>query len=263
MTYDIAQLATELDLALRAPRPTPSVLDANPDLTPAQAYQLQLAIAERKVAEGDQLLGYKAALTSAAMQAQIGIPEPMLGTLLASRDHSLNPRVSLGAHRFLNATLEPEIAIVMRERLAGPGARATDVLRAAAGAIPALELGDYRLADETPMRLQDSVAMNTFNGGIVLGAVLTPLHGLDLTHEGMTLMVNGRPVGSGTGVEVLGSPLNSVAWMANKLAELGRAIEPGMVLMTGSIVSSVPLAPGDQVNVHFSRIGSVSVAITA
>jgi 2-keto-4-pentenoate hydratase len=124
MTYDIAQLATELDLALRAARPTPSVLGANPDLTPAQAYQLQLAIAERKGAEGDQLLGHETALTSAAMQAQIGVPEPMLSTLLASRDHPLNPRVSLRARRFVNATLEPEIAIVMREHLAGPGGRA-------------------------------------------------------------------------------------------------------------------------------------------
>ena len=262
MTHDIDSLATELETALDAQSPVPSLLDRTPDLSPEAAYQVQLAIAERKLAGGDRLLGYKAALTSAGMQAQIGIPEPMLGTLLASRDRSGDTDVSLSKHGFLKPTLEPEIALLMRERLSGPGATPTDVLTAAAGALPAIELGDYRLIEDAPMRLQDAVVMNTFNGGIVLGPVLTPLDGLDLRHEGMTLLLNGQPAGSGTGIEVLGSPLNSAAWMANKLAELGRTIEPGMVLMTGSIVSSVPLSAGDRVEAHFSRLGSVAVSIT-
>ena len=60
----------------------------------------------------------------------------------------------------------------------------------------------------------------------------------------MSLYRNGEAIGSGTGVEVLGDP-HSVAFMANKLAEYGRELKAGMVLMTGSIVASIPLEVGD------------------
>lgn len=76
------------------------------------------------------------------------------------------------------------------------------------------------------------------------------------------MRLNDAPAGSGTGVEVLGDPLNSVAFMANKLAEFGGALEPGMLLMTGSITGSIPLGPGDRVDVEFTRLGSVSLRFT-
>ena len=60
---------------------------------------------------------------------------------------------------------------------------------------------------------------------------------------------------------VLGDPLNSVAFMANKLAGYGRELKAGMVLMTGSIVASIPLEVGDHIEAKFTRLGSVSVQI--
>ena len=87
--------------------------------------------------------------------------------------------------------------------------------------------------------------------------------GIDLRVEGMTLLKNGIPCGSGTGIEVLGDPLNSVAFMANKLGEIGGTLRKGMVLMTGSIVASIGLEPGDHVEVRFTRLGNVSVRIGA
>jgi len=257
----LTELAAWLDEALAAPAPVPDILERAPGLTPLDAYRVQLEVMDRRVARGDRIVGYKAALTSKAMQVQTGIPEPLLGTLLGSKVFPEASPVSLSEHGFLRPTLEPEIAVVLGRALRGPGVTALDALAAIAGVLPAIELGDYRIATGTVRTLQGGAVCNTFNGGIVLGHPLSPLAGLDLRIEGMAMFHNGEPAGSGTGVEVLGDPLTSVAFIANKLGELGRGLEPGMVLMTGSIVASIPLAPGDHVRVAFTRLGSVEVRI--
>jgi 2-keto-4-pentenoate hydratase len=47
--------------------------------------------------------------------------------------------------------------------------------------------------------------------------------------------------------------------MANKLAEAGLSLQAGMVLLTGSIVRSVAVQPGDAIRVAFTRLGSLHV----
>lgn len=260
MDARLTELVDWLDAALPRPEPVGEVLERTPELTPAEAYRIQAALADRAVARGDRIVGYKAALTSQAMQAQAGVGEPLLGTLLGSRVFAEDAAVSLAT--FLRPTLEPEVAVLLGADLRGPGVTPLDVLGAVSGYLPAVELGDYRTGDNA-RSLQQTLVCNTFNGGIVLGGPLTAPHGLDLRTEGMVLHRNGAVQGSATAVEVLGDPLRSVAFMADKLAEQGKALRAGMVLMTGSIVKSIALVPGDTVRVDFTRLGSITVRLTA
>ena len=229
-----------LDQALDANSPIEDVLARAPALSAEDAYKLQFAVMERRVDRGDRIVGYKAALTSAAMQAQTGVPEPMLGTLLGSR--TLNPQepISISANRFMRVTLEPEIAVLLKSDLSGPGVTALDALAAIAGYLPAVEIGDYRVAGEFGS-LQMGVVCNTFNGAIVVGNQLTPPTGIDIRLEGMSLAVNGQAAGFGhRGRSVRGS-----AKLGRFHGEQARGIWPfpqgRMILMTGSIVASVPL----------------------
>jgi 2-keto-4-pentenoate hydratase len=59
----------------------------------------------------------------------------------------------------------------------------------------------------------------------------------------------------------LGDPLNSVAWLAQKLAEFDRSLRGGDLVMTGSFTRQFPLAPGDQVRAEFSGIGAVETRL--
>lgn len=258
---DFNDLVAWLDAALNAPEQVPDVRERKPDLSASDAYRLQAGVMAARVERGDRIVGYKAALTSAAMQAQVGIPEPMLGTLLGSKVFDQSVPVSLSGRGFLRATLEPEIAVVMGHDLAGPGVTHADAMAAVGGYLPAIELGDYRTAEAVGRTLVGSVVCNTFNGGTVLGQPLSAPAGIDLRTEGMSMYLNGKPAGSGTGVEVLGDPLNSVVFMANKLAELDLSLKAGMILMTGSIVASIALSPGDHVEVRFTRLGDVQVRV--
>ena len=77
----------------------------------------------------------------------------------------------------------------------------------------------------------------------MLGQPLTPVVGLDLALEGVVFEMSGRVMATNTAAEVLGNPLNSLAWLANHLGERGLGLRAGDLVMSGSI-SRTPAAEG-------------------
>ena len=71
----------------------------------------------------------------------------------------------------------------MREDLDGPGVTPPRALRAVAGALPALELVDFRFSGK-PVAT-DVIADGVYANAIVLGAPLTDVSALDLALEGL------------------------------------------------------------------------------
>ena len=72
------------------------------------------------------------------------------------------------------------------------------------------------------------------------------------------MRVNGVEVGSGKGEAVLGHPLNSVAWLAGKLASFGEKLGAGDLVMSGSFTRQFPLAAGDKVETDFEGLGKAT-----
>ena len=93
----------------------------------------------------------------------------------------------------------------------------------------------------------------------MLGARSTPVTGIDLALEGLVYEQNGLMVGTATAAEVMGTPLNSLAWVANHLGARGLALRTGDVVMSGSVSKVLPVKAGDTVRATFTRLGSVSV----
>ena len=84
---------------------------------------------------------------------------------------------------------------------------------------------------------------------------------IDLAQVTARVQLNGQDVATGLGYAVLGNPLNSIQWLAEKLGEYGRSLRPGDIIMTGSFVRQFPLHPGDTAVAEFSGIGRVEVGI--
>jgi 2-keto-4-pentenoate hydratase len=246
------ELTDWVERQLAAQQPVAEIIEQASDLAILDAYQIQQTLMARRSERGDRVIGYKAALTSKGMQQQVGISEPLLGSRLRSED------APVSLHGFITSTLEPEVGVLLRADLAGPGMTRHEALPAIAGYLPCVEIGDIR-SGEARRSIQQTIVCNTFNGGHVFGQPLTAPPGIDLRVEGVVLRVNGDVRGSATAVEVLGDPLNAVVFIANKLAELGLSLKAGMVLMTGSIVPSVVVRPGDEVQVDFTRLGQIRV----
>ena len=86
------------------------------------------------------------------------------------------------------------------------------------------------------------------------------LRASDLAAVRMIQSQNGAVVGEGTGAAVLGSPLISCTWLANKLAEFGVGLEPGEVVISGALMKMLPFKAGDEF--VFSLEGQPPLTVT-
>ena len=222
-------------------------------LTIPQAYRIQLALIDRRIAGGEQKIGWKVGLTSVAIQQQFGFHEPVFGCILDT--------VPSG-HVFAPADLiQPgfENELCMRIGRDLPASITLDEARAAVDAVyPSLEIIETRgpFTAQIALALADNAQQKT----VVRGApVALPA---DLETVQATITINGQEAATGFGSAVLGNPLHSVVWLAKKLAEFGRHIRAGDIVMTGSFTRQFPIAPGDRVQVSFSGIGAVEMSMT-
>ncbi len=249
-----AEILDYLEEQIACSKPFKDIIAVVPGISIDDSYRLMLELAKRKSEKGDRLIGYKAAYTSKAMQQANGMEEPIVGCLMRSSVADEAAPITLKPD--IHTIVEPEIAVLLKKDLAGPGVTLLDVVAAVEGVFPAIEFADWSIGGKTRSR-QMGIATHKSTGGIVIGGPLTSITGLDLRTEGASVYLKGEPRGSGTGVEVLGNPLGVVAEIANLLSRYGAKLEAGMVLMTGSIVQAVPVVAGDYVQVDFTRLGSV------
>ena len=125
----------------------------------------------------------------------------------------------------------------------------------------AFELVDDRFADYSHIHFFSLVADNAWNAGVVLGPEIADWRGVDLGAGRGEMTINGESAGEGYGRDVLGHPLDALAWLANALAERGRSLAAGMIVMTGSIVSTKFLNPGDEAAFTFEGLGQIGLTV--
>ncbi len=228
--------------------------DEAADLTLQEAYAVQQRLEEALLQRGERVVGWKVGFTGAALQESYGVTEPVLGFMLDSGVFGSGDAVPMS--RFVGVGVEAEVAFLLKGDLAGPGVTPVSALLAVEGAMPSLELIDFRFASKA--RGTDMIADGVATNAIVLGRPLSPVAGLDLALEGVVLEENGQVVATNTAAEVMGNPLNSLAWLANTLGRMGRGLRAGDVVLTGNISKVLRPKPGDSVRASFTRLGSVS-----
>ena len=106
----------------------------------------------------------------------------------------------------------------------------------------------------------DVIADNCSCAGFILGGQGIDPRGIDLRLVGCTLEHNGQLVATAAGAAVMGHPAAAVAWLVRKLAQRGRGLKAGQVVMCGALTEAVAVQPGDTVVARFDRLGTVEVA---
>lgn len=223
-------------------------------LSVEEAYRVQDRLREALVARGERVIGWKAGFTTKPVQAQFGVSEPASAFLLASDVFATGAGVPHA--RFVSLAVEAEVALLLRDDLAGPGVTPLAALRAVEGALPALELVDFRYTGKPGAA--DIIADGIYANAVVLGATVTPVRDLDLALEGLVSEWNGAITSTNTAAEVMGTPINALAWIANHLGARGLGLHAGDIVMTGAVSNIIRAKAGDSVRARYTRLGSVS-----
>ncbi len=253
---EIAKLSQELLSAEETRIPVAPLTERFPGITVADAYNIQLGIINTKLGRGDVVVGKKIGLTSRAMQEMYGVKEADYGHILSSG--VFLERQPVGVSKLIQPRLEAEICFVLKEDLKGPGVTTAKVLTATAGVMPAFEIIDSRIKD-WKIKIQDTIADNASNSGVILGGKLTRIKDLDLRLIGMVFEKNGDIAATGAGAAVLGNPAQAVAWLANTLSQYGIVLKAGEFIMSGALTAALPIKAGDNFLATFDRLGMVSV----
>ncbi|MDR7489348.1 MAG: fumarylacetoacetate hydrolase family protein [Armatimonadota bacterium] len=252
---DVETLAARLAEARERRAPLAPLTEEFLGMTVADGYRIQRAGIVARVRAGERVAGWKVGLTAAATRAEFGIDEPLAGQVLASTIYPTGALIDTG--RLIAPGAEAEVAFVLGHDLRGPGVSLVEAYRAVEGAVACLEIVDSRYRD-WKFRAPDVVADNGAQAGLVLGSRLVPLRDLDLPLEGLVWEHNGQVVATATAAEVGGTPLTSLVWLANKLAEWGEALPAGTVVASGSISRVLRPRPGESVRATFTRLGTVT-----
>jgi 2-keto-4-pentenoate hydratase len=233
----------------------------------AEAYSIQNEFVGMRAAALGQITGYKIALTTPAMRAMVGFDEPIAGDMLDKTIRRSRPDAVVRVHSadYVRLIVEFEIAFELAEDLPAIGAPydRQRMAQAVAAVMPALELADDRNADYATLPANPLMlaADNAWNEGAVLGEPVKNWRDIDLAGLRGVAVVNGNSLGAGHGRDVMGHPLDALAWLANNLASRGLGLWRGDVVITGSMVTSKFPNPGDLVRFGAGALGSVELKV--
>jgi 2-oxopent-4-enoate/cis-2-oxohex-4-enoate hydratase len=251
-------LAEELYQALVQLHTVAPLRARNLELTIDDAYAISLGILARRQRAGERVIGKKIGVTSAAVQNMLGVHQPDFG-FLTDRMHIPDGGTVRIADSMIQPRAEAEIALILKSDLRGPGVTPAQVLGATAAIAPCFEIVDSRIAN-WDIRIVDTVADNASCGVFVLGAARVDPRGLDLAALKVRVWKNEQPLSEGLGSAVQGSPLASVAWLANTLGAHGVQLNAGDIILSGSLVPLEPARPGDRFRLELEGVGSASIA---
>jgi 2-keto-4-pentenoate hydratase len=222
------------------------------------AYRVQAALHDCLARAGwGEVVGHKIGCTTPVMQAYLGIDHPCAGGVFASTVAHEDGRFAW--ERFVRVGVECELAVELGADL--PPARAPFDRAAVAAAVgacmAAIEVVDDRYRDYRSLSTPTLIADDFFGAGCVLGAPVAGFDPTRLASARAAMRIDGERVGEGVGTDILGEPLDALAWLANSLADRGVGLKRGQFVLLGSLVQTHWLGRGAEVAVENEPLGEV------
>jgi 2-keto-4-pentenoate hydratase len=208
--------------------------------------------------------GYKIAITTPVMREFVGFDDAISGCVLADMVFQSGHSVAAGKRQHL--IIEFELALQFGRDVPERKApwTADSILDFIACAYPCLEIADDRHAvyAELKRNFFSLVAENAWNHGAVLGVRIEKNQFPDLWQSTGTAYVDGQAIGSGHSRDVMGHPLEAMAWIANHFQQRGRRFKAGQWVTTGSWLASFFPLPGQHLRFDLAGCADVQVQIT-
>ena len=253
MSKSILELAQHLDSAAINANAVPQI-SIDQELSIEEAYQVQVASIDQRLARGEKLLGYKMGFTSKAKMEQMGVHELIWGRLTSKME--LKDGDTLELSKYVHPRAEPEVAFRISQDIPGELTEA-DIPNYVDAVCVAIEIIDSRYKN-FKFSLEDVIADNCSSTGYVLGEWLNAENKFDSLS--ISLEVNGETVQSGSTDDILGNPWNSFLEATRIFKREGIELKKGMVLLAGAATPAVFLNAGDKVKASCDGLGEVGLA---
>jgi 2-keto-4-pentenoate hydratase len=230
------------------------------------AYAIQWAVHDWFAQQGESYDGWKVGVTSTTMQAYMKMTTPSMGRVrhkLVARNHG-----DLDRSQYCSPGIELEIVVRLGKDIEprdmsvdGPWTR-QELEGHIAALMPGFEVVDDRYLGILDMPAITLVADDFCNAGCVLGDEVNDWQNLDLEAIEGTMVVNGKDTSVGHGRDVLGHPLEALAFVANTMGGYGKTLKAGEFIMLGSLVKTAWLDKGESATGEIKGLGKVSLCFT-
>ena len=222
-----------------------------------EAYETQKIFHENS--GRGSLGGFKIALASKVQQQLCGIDHPVAGGIFANEIKSSPSTFEL--ENFHGLGLEFEIAVTMSDDLKpemGPF-NSENIRKYIKSLSPAIELIIDRNANYSDINPLSMITDNAWCSGIVIGKELPDWKKLNLDTIRSKLLWNDETPKNAMIKDA--NPLESLAWVSNLLASLGRTIPKHSVIITGSVIKTRAPHKGDHIIYKVGDLSEVEIKI--
>lgn len=216
------------------------------------AWKLQSEVAALRVERGEKVVGYKVGCVCDHNQKANGLPHPVYGRLWSTEQH--RDGAVLSKTDYCNVGIEGEFAVTLNRDIDPAHASPTEVAAAIDCIFPVIELHNVIMRGESPHGYE-LIANNAIHCGVVRGAgIAPPAAGT----TDLAVKFDDEIVDSWSMLSWPEEILQSIAWMANKIADVGLKLQAGQTLLTGAFGPPIPLQDHKTVTVTSSMFGSVT-----
>jgi 2-keto-4-pentenoate hydratase len=212
-----------------------------------------------------KVVGYKAGLTSPAVQKRFNYPNPVRGTLFEKmllQDGAEVP-AKFGARPLFEADMVVEVMDAGINQATTP----LEVLRHISTIYPFIELPDLVVEDPAKITGPSLVYSNVGARLGVLGQPIKVNASPELVEalKNMTVRLldqDGKELDTGKGSAILEQPLNAVLWLIKDLKASGIELKKGDLLSLGSFSRLLPPKPGTGAKVVYDGLpGNPTVSV--
>jgi 2-oxopent-4-enoate/cis-2-oxohex-4-enoate hydratase len=253
----VVELGDELYGALRGRTTVAPLTAREPDITIDDAYRISRRLIDRRLGDGERIVGKKIGVTSKVVQRALDVHQPDFGWLTDRMCYRSGDELPIG-RELIQPRAEGEIAFVLKRDLVGPDVTPADVIAATDYVVACFEVVDSRIQD-WKIRIQDTIADNASSGIFALGSERADPRQVDFVTCGIVVEKNGEIISTGAGAAALGSPLTCVAWLANTMSRFDVPLKAGEIVLSGSLVPLEPVRPGDRMRCTIGGIGRCEI----
>lgn len=223
----------------------------------SDAYRLQSAVVDLRIARGERTVGFKVGCTSPTIREQLGIAHSISGRLYEAERHPDSAKLSRG--QFENLAIEGELALELSRTPVIDDFQVGTIPACVRRVFPVVELHNHVIRGKKTSA-GELIANNAIHAGFVCGEGI-PAEQVDRADEELSLEIfaGDRLIAGCEGVGLVQSIHSSLRWLLDHAAIIGQSIEADDIVLTGSIPALIPVGENCDIKVATQPFGDVTV----